>query len=122
MTLLAQICQVIIAIGIVNVWLLRVNKSTPYRGGEATNMAEEFEAYGLPEWMMKATGGVKLLFAALLIAGIWYTEVAVVAAVGMALLMVGAIAMHLRVKDPLQKSMPAFGMLVMSAIVVFAYA
>ena len=122
MTLLAQICQVIIAIGIVNVWLLRVNKSTPYRGGEATNMAEEFEAYGLSEWMMKATGAVKLLLAALLIVGIWYTDVAVVAAVGMALLMVGAIAMHLRVKDPLQKSMPAFGMLVMSVIVVFAYA
>ena len=39
------------------------------------------------------------------------------AAIGMAILMIGAIAMHIKVKDPLMKSLPAFTMLVLSVIV-----
>ena len=121
MTTIAQILQVVIALGIVNVWLIRFNKKTAYRGGEANNMAEEFAAYGLPPWTMKATGAAKLVLAALLVAGIWFTQLATISAAAMALLMIGAIAMHVRVKDPLSKSLPALGMLVMSIIVFVAY-
>ena len=47
-----HIIQIVIALAIFNVWVLRLNKSTNWRGGSASNMKEEFKAYGLPEWFM----------------------------------------------------------------------
>ena len=55
-----------------NVWLLRASRSTAYRGGAATNMREEFAAYGLPAWMVVVVGVLKVGAALALIAGIWY--------------------------------------------------
>jgi hypothetical protein len=52
--------------------------------------------------------------------GIWYTPVVRPAAIGMLILMIGAISMHVKVGDPAQRSLPAFTMLVLSAIVAFA--
>jgi len=37
---------------------------------------------------------------------------------GLCILMVGAIAMHLKVNDPLQKFLPAFGMLALCVLIV----
>jgi len=54
MSLFIVICQLVIALGIFNVWLLRSGKATAWRGGEARTMKEEFEVYGLPAWFMKA--------------------------------------------------------------------
>jgi len=76
------IAQVLIAIGIYNVWLLRAGKATSWRGADATNMKEEFAAFG------------------------------------MAVLMLGAITMHIKVKDPLQRSLPAFTIFVLCAIII----
>ncbi len=113
----AIVCQVIIALGIFNVWLLRSGKSTSWRGGEAKNMKEEFDVYGLPAWLMTVIGGLKLLLAVLLIAGIWFPFLTRPAALGVAILMLGAVAMHVKVKDPLKKSLPAFTLLVLSLAV-----
>jgi hypothetical protein len=55
----------------------------------------------------------------LLVAGIWYPAVTQPAAIGMAVLMLGAVAMHVKIGDPPQKSLPAFTMLVLSLIVAF---
>ena len=38
---LLQSIQLVIALGLLNVWLLRFHKSTAYRGGEAKNLIEE---------------------------------------------------------------------------------
>lgn len=112
------ICQVIIALGIFNVWILRYGKPTDWRAGGAGNMTEEFKAYGLPVWFMYVIGFLKLLFAVLLIIGIWVPELVNPAAIGIAILMLGAISMHIKVKDPLKKALPAFIMLVLSVFVV----
>jgi uncharacterized membrane protein YphA (DoxX/SURF4 family) len=111
------IIQIVIALGILNVWVLRYGKSTSWRGGDAKNMKEEFEAYGLPGWFMGLVGFLKLLFAALLIAGVWAPALTQPAAIGMAVLMLGAVSMHVKVKDPVKKSLPALTMLVLSLIV-----
>ncbi|MCH8558892.1 MAG: DoxX family protein [Balneolia bacterium] len=116
---LVVIFQVIVALGIVNVWILRFNKSTTYRGGSAESMKEEFEAYGLSETIMKLVGFFKLSFAALLIVGIWYPIVVVPAAAGMSLLMIGALLMHVKIGDEPIKSLPALLMLVMCGFIVF---
>lgn len=119
MHLVTIILQVIVALGIVNVWLLRYSKVTEWRGGAARNMKEEFAVYGLPEWAVGVVGFFKLLFAAGLLAGIWFPLVAQLAALGLAALMLGAVAMHFKVKDPIKRALPAFLMLVMSLLVAF---
>jgi uncharacterized membrane protein YphA (DoxX/SURF4 family) len=119
MQLIDSIIQIIIALGIFNVWLLRYGKSTGWRGGNAKNMKEEFTVYGLPNWMVGLIGFLKVLFAVLLIVGIWYPLVVRPAALGIAVLMLGAIIMHIKVKDPLKKSVPAFTMLVLCLIVAY---
>lgn len=112
--------QVVIAVSIFNVWIIRFGKPTSWRGGNAKSMKEEFEAYGLPEWFMKLIGFLKLTLATLLIVGIFVPDLVKPAAIGMAILMLGAISMHIKVKDSLIKSFPAFSFLVLSLILIFA--
>lgn len=115
-----QLLQMIVALGIINVWLVRAKMPTPYRGGSSRSLKEEFGAYGLPGWCFYAVGTLKLLSAALLIAGLWIPPLACGAAVVMAGLMTGALAMHVKVKDPLTRSLPALAILALS-IVIAAY-
>lgn len=110
--------QVIIGLGILNVWLLRFGKSSPWRGGEATNMKEEFAAYGLSPTVMYLVGFLKVLCALLLLAGIWLEILVLPGALGMTFLMLGAVAMHLKVEDPPKKSLPAGTLLVLSVAVL----
>jgi uncharacterized membrane protein YphA (DoxX/SURF4 family) len=113
----AKLIQIVVALGIANVWLLRSGKSTGWRGGTATNMKEEFEVYGLPGWFMGLIGTLKLLLAASLIVGVWLPVLTRPAAGALAALMLGAVVMHFKVKDPLKKSLPAFTMLLLSLFV-----
>ena len=113
MDMLVLQCQLIIALGLLNVWLLRSGKATAWRGGSARNMREEFAAYGLPAWFMWVVGGLKVSLAILLIVGLWVDTVTSPAAIGIAVLMLGAIAMHVKVGDPLRKSLPATSLLLL---------
>lgn len=112
--------QLVIALSIFNVWLMRFSKSTRWRGGNAKNMKEEFEFYGLPQWFMWLIGFLKLTLAALLIAGIFFPILIKPAATGIAVLMFGAVIMHIKIKDSLVKSLPAFIFLVLSVILIFS--
>ena len=118
MTTLAIVAQVIIALGIANVWIIRRNRPTPYRPEGARDIREEFARYGLPKWAPAAVGTTKLVLAVLLLIGVVYAEVAVPAAAGMAALMVGAVWAHASVRDPLIKAVPALTMLTLSLLVV----
>jgi hypothetical protein len=116
MELIKIVLQLIVAIGIYNVWLVRFGKSTKWRGGSATDMKSEFEAYGMPQWFMMVIGFTKVTLATLLIAGIWFPFLVGPAALGLTSLMLGAIGMHIKVKDPLLKSLPAFTVFSLSLI------
>jgi hypothetical protein len=113
------IVQIFIAISIYNVWLIRVKKSTTWRGGSAKSMKEEFETYELPEILMYIVGFLKLCFATILLVGIMFPEIINIGAIGIAILMSGAVVMHLKVKDKLMKSLPAFSFLVLSLLLIF---
>lgn len=117
---IVSIAQVVVALGILNVWILRFGKATSWRGGEAANMQEEFSVYGLPDWFMYTIGFLKISLAALLIVGLWVPALTKPAATGMAVLMIGAIAMHFKVGDAPLKSLPAFVVLSLCALVAFA--
>jgi len=118
-TILA-ICQIVAALGLLNVWLLRFSQATPFRGGEARSMREEFQAYGLPAWFTWVIGALKIGVAVSFIAGLWISALVLPAALLLTVLMLGALAMHVKVHDPLKKSLPAVGMLTLALIIVWA--
>lgn len=109
--------QLIVGLGILNVWIVRSGKATPYRGGEATNLREEFATYGLPFWFMCVIGVLKVGLAVALLAAIWIHRFAQPAAIGLGLLMLGAFVMHLKVKDPFKKALPSIAVLAMCAAI-----
>ena len=107
MKIIGKISLVGSALWILNVWFNRFNKDTGYRGGNATNMREEFEEYGLPEPVMYAVGATKVSLATMMLLGLVKPNLARPASAGLATLMLGAIGMHVKVKDPLKRSIPA---------------
>ena len=114
-----MILQLIISIGLINVWLLRFNKATEYRGGNAKNMNEEFIAYGLPEWSMYLVGFLKVAIAIMLIVSIWIEKLLFYNLIVLTALMIAAVFMHLKVKDPIKKSYPALSILFMIALIMY---
>lgn len=119
--ILVRVSMAVIALGIVNVWLVRAGRPSGYRGGSAKTLREEFQVYGLPSWAMPVVGGLKLAFAAMLVLRLFNVPAyARIGAIGIAVLMVGAIAMHVKVKDEWKKSLPAATMLVLSLFVAIA--
>jgi len=114
----ATVLQVIVGLGLLNVWLLRPGRATAYRGGDSRTLKEEFAAYGLPDLVFYAVGFLKIGSAIALLVGLWVSALVVPAAAIVTVLMVGAIAMHARVKDPAMKSLPASLMLLMNGAIV----
>jgi hypothetical protein len=111
------VLQIIVALGLLNVWILRCGKKTPYRGRGAESISAEFEAYGLPVWFMWMTGALKIGVAAALLVGIWIPALVQPAALVLIVLMLGAFAMHLKVKDPFKAAVPALAMLIMAVAI-----
>ena len=70
MSIIAILFQIVIALGIFNVWLLRSSRATPYRGKDAPSLKSEFAAYGLSESIFYTVGVLKLAAALMLLLGI----------------------------------------------------
>jgi len=115
---LSSALQLVVGLGLLNVWLLRSSLATRFRGGNAQTLQQEFEAYGLPRWFYYLIGTLKLGSAFLLIGGLWIPELVLPASALVCALMLGALSMHLKVKDPLIRSLPALCMLVMGALLL----
>lgn len=115
--IITKILQIIVAAGLLNVWLVRRNKSTAYRGGEAKTIVEEFAVYGLPPAVCYTVGTLKVGSAILLLLGLAFPSLVPPVAALIAFLMLGAVIMHAKVKDPIKKAVPAGLMLVMSLVV-----
>ena len=111
--------QITIALSIYNVWFFRFNKPTRYRGKNAETMKDEFISYGLPDYFVWVIGFSKVTLATLLLIGIYINSLVFPASIGMAILMVGAIAMHIKVNDDIIKSLPATIFLILSLSVAF---
>lgn len=105
--------QLIVGLGLLNVWLVRARSATDYRGGKATTLREEFQAYGLPDAAFYVVGGLKIAAGIVLLAGLWFDLPVSLAAGVVAALMLGALAMHAKVGDPIKRSVPALLMLLM---------
>jgi len=109
--------QILVGLSILNVWLIQNKKATKWRGGEAKTIMEEFKVYGLPSWSCYAIGGAKVLLAIGLLAGIQYPMLIQASAIGLAILLSGSVIMHLKIKDPFYKSIPALSFMIACVLI-----
>ncbi len=119
MNYLIIVCQIIVGLSILNVWLIQNKKETKWRGGNAKTIIEEFKVYGLSETMCYVVGFLKVTLAILLLIGIWVPVLTQPAALGLAALLLGSIVMHFKIKDPLFKSFPAALFLTLCLVIAF---
>lgn len=108
--------KLIVGLSILNVWLVQSKKATMWRGGDAKTIFEEFEVYGLSKTFLYIIGFLKVGLALLLLASIKFTSLTLIASLGLAILLMGSIVMHIKVKDKLYKSFPAALFLVLCLI------
>ncbi len=118
MIYLQYLLQIVAGLGIFNVWLLRFGQDTEYRGGNASNMREEFVVYGLPTVALYIIGFLKIVSAIGLIAGIFLPLLIAPSAILLAALMIGALVMHFKIKDPFKRSIPALIMLTLCVVIL----
>lgn len=111
MQIVMIILQFFIAFSIFNVWVLR------YR-----TMASDFQQFGLPTWLRNIVGAIKIFFSIMLIAGVWNYSFTIVGGIGIAVLMVSAVAVHIKEKDPVSKMWPAIVLAILAiAVAILAY-
>ncbi|MFT4665650.1 MAG: hypothetical protein ACI9RM_002346 [Ulvibacter sp.] len=113
------ILKIIVGLSILNVWLIQPNKATKWRGGNAKTIIQEFEVYGLSKQFCYFIGFLKVSLALTLLASIQFETLALIGSLGLAVLLLGSIAMHLKVNDKLLKSFPAFLFLMMNLAIAF---
>ena len=114
------IINLIISVSILNVWLIRFNKATTYRGGDANSMKEEFAAYGLPDWSMYFVGSIKVLLSLIIIYSVFINSIdLLICYYLMSFFMIGAIIMHIKIKDPIKKSFPAISILILLLTIIY---
>ena len=118
MKLISKILSAVVGLTVINVWLFRSNRSTSYRGGDATNLLEEFEVYGLDDYFL-IIGIIKVSLAVLLLLSLYFKKLSFFASSGIAIMMLVAVYMHINVGDELIKSMPASVMLASCLIIAF---
>ncbi len=111
MLIFSEFAQVVIAVSIVVVWVLRFD-----------NIVLEFEHFKISNLLRNAIGASKIALSTLLVAGIWYPRLVLIPAILMGLLMVGAQWTHFRVRNPLLKFVPSLVLLILSAFVAVAHA
>ena len=114
---LINIINIIIAMGILNVWIIRYDLETQWRGGgqkfngRVFNLWSSVVAYVLRGFCKNITCNF-IVFRNLI------NEFSFWGSIGISILMACAVLMHIKVQDPLKKSIPAFLMLVLSSCVV----
>ncbi len=109
MQTLVAIAQVVIALSVIFVWVVRL-----------PNVEQEFREYALADMVRNLVGAMKISAAALLLAGLWYPGLVFPAAVAMTFFMVAAQFFHFKVRHPASKYVASFVLLLLSAFVAFS--
>ncbi|SMF74554.1 DoxX-like family protein [Paenibacillus uliginis N3/975] len=83
----------------------------------AKQQIDIFWRLDLPQWFRIVTGVVQCIGAIGLVIGFWIPWAAAAAGVWLFITMVGGMAAHFRVKDPIDKVVPAFVLALMAAAI-----
>ncbi|UPT68488.1 MAG: DoxX family protein [Sphingobacteriales bacterium JAD_PAG50586_3] len=102
MTTYSIVAQVIVALSIVVVWVVRF-----------PNVEKEFKQYGLSTLIRSIVGASKIVLSTLLVAGIWYEDLVLIPSLMLALFMLSAQYFHFKVGNPWQKHIPSLLLLIL---------
>lgn len=108
MNISIQFAQVVVAVSVLFVWTFRFH-----------NVLKEFSQFGLSDLTRNLVGAAKIALSTLLIVGIWYPAVVMVASFLMALLMVGAQFHHFQAKNPMIKRLPSLILMILSFLITY---
>tara|TARA_B100000795_G_scaffold172319_1_gene129955 strand:- start:963 stop:1325 length:363 start_codon:yes stop_codon:yes gene_type:complete len=111
--------KIIVSLSLLNVWLVNYNKPSRWRGGSAKTILQEFKTYGLSSWFCYVIGSLKVGFSLMLLSSIWFPILENIAAGALIIMLSGSIAMHIKIKDALMKSLPAFLFLVFCLVIIY---
>jgi hypothetical protein len=106
---LILLAQIIVAASVYFVWIFRY-----------FNVIKEFHQFGLSDVTRNFVGAAKMSMSALLIVGIWYPDVVLIAAVVMGLFMIGAQFFHFKIKNPFIKHLPSLILLILCIFITTA--
>ncbi len=107
----AEFAQVVIALSVIFVWTVRLDR-----------VVAEFKEYKIPNLLRNLVGASKIALGTLLIAGIWYPGLVLVPAIIMGILMLGAQFAHFSVRHPLVKYLPSLALLILCVFVTGVHA
>lgn len=108
---ITNIAQLVVALSVAFVWIFRFE-----------NIVKEFKQYGLSNLTRTMVGAAKLVLATLLVVGIWYSELVLIPAILMGVLMVAAQYFHFKAGNPWKKRLPSLVLLLLSAYIALAAA
>jgi DoxX-like family len=101
------IVQITVALSVYYVWIFRY-----------FNVEKEFQLFGLSDVVRNFVGTFKISLSALLLTGIWFPQLILPAASGMAFFMVAAQYFHFKVKNPLKKHLPSLLLLALCLFLI----
>ena len=119
MKAILKILLVVVSVTVITAWTYNINLDTSFRGGDATNMIEEFEAYGLNQTTMVVVGIFKVSCAIMLLFGLKYRKLILPAAGVMALFMIAAVYFHFSISDPIIPTAPSLLMLASCLSIIY---
>ena len=119
MKYLKVLLKLIVSLTIINVWTLRANKNSIYRGGESVDLVSEFLSYGLSVNLMYLVGATKVIAALLLFISVFFKKLEKIPLIIISVFMISAIYFHFSINDTLIKSFPAALMLVLCIGIYF---
>ncbi|MFO7718877.1 MAG: DoxX family protein [Gillisia sp.] len=105
------IAQLVVALSVAFVWIFRFD-----------NIVKEFKQYGLSSLTRTMVGAAKLVLATLLVVGIWYSELVLIPAILMGVLMLSAQYFHFKAGNPWQKRLPSLVLLLLSVYIALVAA
>ena len=103
---ISLLSQVVVAVSVLIAWVFRYH-----------NVIVEFKQFGYSDVFRNFVGASKIAISTLLLTGIWYEELTLYAAIGMAVFMLAAQLSHIRVNNPFLQRLPSLLFLIMSLFV-----
>ena len=105
------IAQLVVAISVGYVWIFRFE-----------NIVKEFKQYGLSNLTRTMVGAAKIVLATLLVVGIWYSELVLIPAILMGVLMLSAQYFHFKAGNSWQKRLPSLVLLLLCVYIALVAA
>ena len=119
MKLFLKLLIIAVAVTVLSAWTFRLEMDSIYRGADASNMIEEFQAYGLNQTTMIVVGIFKVMCALFLLLGLKYEKFITPAAFVMGTFMLAAIYFHLSISDPIIPTVPSTMMFLSCIAIIY---